>query len=78
MRKPNGLFNFLPISVYIGDIGFRMSGNAVEITKLAIGDTNIGGVHITVNLPGHFTMWNLNFSEFVGHIHQISQRRLLE
>ena len=33
-----------------------MAGNTIKITKLAIGNTNIGGIYIPVYYPGYFSM----------------------
>ena len=33
-----------------------MAGYAVKIAKLAVGNTDIGRIHIAVDLPGYFTM----------------------
>jgi hypothetical protein len=50
-----------------------MSWNAVEITELTIGDANVGGVHVPVDLPGHFPMRHLFFPELIGHKHQLGE-----
>jgi hypothetical protein len=55
-----------------------MSGDPVEITELAIGDANIGSVHVAVDLPTHFSMGHLFFPEFVSHVHQAGQWGFLE
>jgi hypothetical protein len=39
-----------------------MTGNSIEITEFTIGYANIGGIHISVDLPTHLAMGNLFFS----------------
>jgi hypothetical protein len=51
-----------------------MTGYAVEITEFAIGDTDVGGIDVTVDLPGYLSMRHLFATQFIGQEHQISQR----
>jgi hypothetical protein len=55
-----------------------MSGNAVEITKLAVRYTDIGGIDVSVNLPGNLSMRYLLFSQFIGYLHQFSKGGLFK
>jgi hypothetical protein len=50
-----------------------MSRDPVEITELAIGYTNISGIHIPVDLPGNFTMRHLLTAQFICDHHQIGE-----
>ena len=71
---PDGFLNFLLIGFNIGDIGIRMAGNAIEIAEFTIGNANIGGIYIPVDLPGNFSVRHLLFPQFIGHIHQFGKR----
>jgi hypothetical protein len=55
-----------------------MPGNAIEIAKLAIGDTNIGGVYVAIDLPGDLSVGDLFFSQFIGDPHQFGQWGLVK
>ena len=49
------------IGRHVGNIGFGMPGYPVEIAKLAVGDANIRGIDIAVDLPGNFSVGDLFF-----------------
>jgi hypothetical protein len=66
----NGFADFLAVGVHISDIGISMARNAVEIAKLTIGNTNIGGIDISIDLPGHFSMGHVVFTHLISYIHQ--------
>src|SRR5688572_22797903 len=66
---PDCLFYFFPVYTHTGNIGFGVTRDAVKITKLAIGDTYIGSVHITINLPGNFSVRYLLFAHFIRDKH---------
>src|SRR5829696_3593525 len=70
------LFYLSAVCRKICDICFGMAWDPIKVTKLAIGNTNVGGVDISIDLPGYLSMWYLLFSKFVGNKHQLSQRRL--
>ena len=72
-----GFFDLRPVGGHIGNICLGMAGDPVEIAEFAIGDTYVGGVHISVYLPGHPSVRHLNFTEFVPDEHQVCQRRLV-
>ncbi len=55
-----------------------MPWNAVEIAKLAIGDTYISCIDITVDLPGNFSVRHLFFTAFIGHVHELRQPGLFK
>jgi hypothetical protein len=55
-----------------------MTRYAVEITKFAIGDANVGGVYITVDLPGYFSMGYLFFTKGICYKHQIGQSSIFK
>src|SRR5687768_16167134 len=57
------LLDLLPVCRHICYVSFRVSGYAIEIAKLTVGDADIGGVHITVDLPGDLSMRHLFFSQ---------------
>jgi hypothetical protein len=50
-----------------------MAGNAKEIAEFTIGDANVGGINVAVNLPGHFSVRHLLFTQLIGYKHQFSQ-----
>jgi hypothetical protein len=50
----------------------------VEITEFAIGDANICGINIPVDLPGDPSMAYLPFPDFVGNKDQFAQRSIFE
>jgi len=52
--------------------------DAVEITELTVGDADVRGVDVAVDLPGDQTMRNLHFPQFVGDLHQFSQGSVFE
>ena len=66
-----GLFNFLFVRLHIGDVRVLMPGDPVKITELTIGNANIGGIHIPVDLPGNNSccIGFLNFTQLIRHIH---------
>src|SRR6478672_5855681 len=68
-----GLFYLLFICFNIRDIRFCMSGYAIEVAKLTIGDTHIGRIHVAVYLPGYLSVRYLFLAKFIGYIHQISE-----
>ena len=68
------LFDLLTVGGHVSDICFRVPGYAVEITEFTVGDTNIGGVHVPVDLPGHLSMGHLLFPQFIADEHQVSKR----
>jgi hypothetical protein len=68
-----GFLDLFPISGHVCDIGFGVPGYSVEIAEFAIGDTNVGGIDIPVDLPGHAPMRYLFFAEFVSQEHQVSK-----
>ena len=71
---PECFFNFFNVGIDIRYIGVRMTGNPVEITKLTIGNANIGGIYIAVDLPGHFSVSHLLFTKLISYKHQFGQR----
>src|ERR1700722_11457088 len=73
-----GLFYFLFVSIEIGDIGIGMARDAIEVTEFTIGDTDIGGIDIAINLPGHLAVRYLHLPQFVGHLHEFGQRGMRE
>jgi hypothetical protein len=73
-----GLFYLLSVGGEVRYIGFRMTGDAVEVAKLAIGHAHIGGVHVPVDDPGNLAMWYLDFAQLVGYIHQLGKRGILK
>jgi hypothetical protein len=54
-----------------------MPGDTVEIAEFAIGDADIRSVHIPVDLPGDTTVRYLFLTQFITHIHQVRQRRVM-
>jgi len=54
-----------------------VTGPAEKITELAISDTDVGSIHIPVYLPGHFTMRDLFFPQFISNEHKICQRGMM-
>jgi hypothetical protein len=48
---------------------FVVQALAEEITEFAIGYAYIGRIYISIDLPGNFSMWHLDFSEFVSYKH---------
>src|SRR5690242_17660296 len=53
---PERFSYFFAVSGHIGNVGFGMARYAVKITELTIGDTDIGRIHIAVDLPGDLSM----------------------
>ena len=74
----NGLPDFLSVRIHVCDIGFSMARYAVEITEFAVGDTNVGGIDIAVDLPAYLAMWHLFFPERICNMHQFRQGCLPE
>src|ERR1700759_2589463 len=66
-----GFLNFFLISLNIGDVSLVMPRPAEKVAEFAIGNTNVGGVYIPVDLPGYLTVRHLYFTQFVRRIHQI-------
>jgi hypothetical protein len=62
----------------VGDISVGMAGYAIEITKLTIGDTDIGGIDIPVYLPGDLSMGNCDLPQLVGQVHEFRKRGVLK
>jgi hypothetical protein len=69
-----GLFYLLPVGVNICDIGFGVTGYAVEIAKLTVCNAHVGSVHIAVYLPGDLAVRHLFQAQLVGQEHQFGQR----
>ena len=69
--------DLFPIGGHIGNVRFRVTGDAVKVTELAIGDAHVSGVYITVDLPGYFSMRHLFFSQLVGYKHQVGKWRMV-
>jgi hypothetical protein len=65
--------DFLPVGVHIGDVRFWVAGDAVEITEFAIGDADVGGVDIAIDLPGYFAVWYLLFAQLIGDVDQVGE-----
>jgi hypothetical protein len=55
-----------------------MAWYSVEITKLAICNTDVGSVNVAVDDPGNLAVRHLFFPAFVRHIHQLGQRSIFE
>src|SRR5690606_11796932 len=72
-----GLLNLASVGFYIGNIAFFVARSPKEGAKLAVGNTDIGRVDITVNLPGHFAVRHLYLTKFIGDIRQISRCRMV-
>ena len=71
--KFQGFLNLFTIGGHIRNIGVGMPGDPVKITKLTVGNTYIGGIHIAVYLPGNFIIGYLYFAHFISHIHQFGK-----
>src|SRR5690606_21181007 len=71
-----GFLNLDFVGFYVGNIAFFVPRSPKEVAKLAVGDTDIGRVDVTVNLPGHFAVRILYLSKFIGDIRQISRCRM--
>lgn len=69
--------DLLPIGVHVGDVRFRMAGDAVEIAKFTIGDADVGGVDVAIDLPGHFAMRDLFFAQLIRDMDQVGQRGVM-
>ncbi len=67
----------MPVGGHISDIRFGMPGDPVKIAKLAVGDTDIRGVHVPVDLPGNLAVGHLFFPEFIRDEHQVGQGGVL-
>ena len=72
-----GFPDLFPIRGHVGDIGLGVTGDAVEIAEFTIGDTDVGGIDVSVDLPGNFSVWYLDLPQFVGNMYEIGQRRLV-
>jgi hypothetical protein len=54
-----------------------MARDPVEVTELAIGYTNVGGIEVPVDLPGYFIgMMFFDVTDVVGYKHQLGCRCL--
>ena len=62
-------FNLPFIRFDISNISIFVSRNAVKVAKLAIGDANIGGVHISINYPCYFSVRNLDLPQLISNGH---------
>ena len=51
---------------------------AVEITELAIGNTNIRCVKVSIDYPGDLPMRHGYFPQFVSQVHEFRKRGVLE
>ena len=71
-------FDLAFISFNICDIAVGMARAAKEIAELAIGNADIGCVHIPVYLPGYFTMRYLDLTERISCVHQFGSAGILE
>src|SRR5688572_14736173 len=69
---PKCLFNFLTVLLFGSNIGFRMTGYTKKITELAIGNTNIRSVYITVDNPGNFIAGLMVLPDFITNIHEFT------
>jgi hypothetical protein len=76
--EAKSFFNFFLVRFDIRDIGFRVAGNTIKITELAICHTHIGGVYISVYLPGDFSIRLLNFPELIRYVHQPGDGRIFK
>ena len=74
----NGLLDLNPIGIHVCDIGFRVTRYAVEVAEFAVGNADIGGVDIAVDLPGYFSMGHLDLPHFIRHMHQFGEGGFLE
>jgi hypothetical protein len=54
-----------------------MTGTPEEITEFAVSYTNVGGIDISINLPGYLAVRHLLFTQLVSHIHQIGSGRVV-
>jgi hypothetical protein len=50
-----------------------VAGYAIEITEFTIRDANVRRIHVAIDLPGHFAMRHLLFTQFIGDVDQIGQ-----
>ena len=66
---PEGFVNLAFVSLYIGNIRFRVARYTIEIAKFTIGYTYIGGVHIPVYNPCYLAMWHLYLTKFISYIY---------
>ena len=55
-----------------------MTRNSIEITELTIGDAHICRIHVTIYLPGNFSVRNLFFSQLISNKHQLSKGSMLK
>ncbi|MNN23992.1 hypothetical protein D3C81_1374060 [compost metagenome] len=65
------------VAFNIGNVAIFMTRATEKIAKFAICNTHIGGIDISVDLPGYFTMWHLYLTQFIGYESQISCRCVL-
>src|SRR5664279_634587 len=72
------LFNFFNVGIDIRYICVCMTRDSVKITKLAIGNTNVGCINISVDLPCNLTVTYLFLPEPVSNIHDFTQRSMLK
>ncbi len=74
----DGFFYLLFISVNISNVCFRVTGYPKEIAELTIGNTHVGGIDITINLPSDFAMWYLDLTKLIGYVHQLCKRSVFK
>jgi hypothetical protein len=55
-----------------------MPGDAVKVTELTVSDTHIGGIHISIYLPGNKPMSHLFLPQLICYMHQFCQWCLFE
>jgi hypothetical protein len=68
-----GFFDLPSVGRHVRDIGFGVARDAIKVAEFAIGDTDIGGVHIPVYLPGHAAMGHLLLPQLIANEHQVCQ-----
>jgi hypothetical protein len=73
-----GFLNFPLVGIDIRYISIGVARDAIEVAEFAVGDADIGGIDIPVDLPGYFSMRDLVFTQLVGYLHQFGQGRMSE
>lgn len=60
------------------DIAFTVAGPAEEVAELTVCNTNIRGVGVAVNDPGHHIVGDVVLAQAVADVHQFRRRGIFE
>lgn len=73
-----GFFDLFFVLIDGGDVSIGMSGDPVEVAKLAIRNADIRGIDIPVDDPGNLVIGMQLFPDLVGNILQLRRGSMEE